>query len=1186
MLEDVTKALRATASKEEFCASVRAPADGFRIEVKGVGPLAFPISQKKAKALMEISRLAPFGWRDQTVVDTRVRNVWEVPKNRIKIPRSPFSKTIGPVLDRIKKKLGLDPKGTLTAELHSLLVYEQGQFFSSHQDSEKSDGMVATMVILLPSGFQGGSLVIDHQGEKKTFRAPSKAGKELSIFAFYADCHHEVKKVTSGHRIALTYNLNFESTSSLPSGPCSPGLVKRIRKYFQAKQEEESWHDHDHPNWLVYLLDHQYSPKGLNWGRLKGVDRARAAQLCAAAAELDLIPYLALADVHEIWQTVDDYDGGRRRSGFRYHGDDDDEDEDEEEDGEDYTLDHLIEDDCFLAHWMDGNGKKLRFTKYSPPGRMLCWTKAHDDLKPFESNYEGYMGNYGNTLDRWYHRAAIVLWPREQEFQSRFALDPIAALKKIKRALAKDARVGAELLGKVLPQWSRLRYSLGAGQIKDVLELARLVENKDLARRMLTGFTLEIICKANGAGLARLAEAYGSAWMVELFEHWSEERRFGRKCLSELCDVTKHLAHHPGALRWLLAYQVKVLSEEDTLNQSKGRKIDLVRAAPAGVKQTLELLKSASDAKEHGIFRDMVGHVLRCPRVYSGESLAQLALKLHRHRGIDSGWKGIAAEAVRRLESKLSGKREPGDLSISEKVPCNCADCEALADFLRDKGEEQLVWPLAMRRRQHIHSTIEGMGIGVTHKTQRTGSPHQLVLTKTKAHFKKEELEFERQLGSWKWPGRFLAAILEEESYMRAKQNGHILETGPWNEPSEAHNHEGVAMELLNRILADKQGQEEELLALFKALQENVELPADAHVIGEPVSISEFVYDGNSRRGITVLCLRENGNEYVLGLAEVQFPPNHPASEYARSYRAWLGLGGQEPGLGDANTHKPHKVANGELDMNGPVELAVLELKDSAIRCLVPGSGRVITLRAGGHGLVVPGEIISVCPRKQWHFNGHPYLSGSIDAVRVDVEALGLQPLRLMDEYPWDPKEDWWREAEEPLEDWEKPILARGVRPSFEMERVMPSEDPKGFDDPVSEAADLERAGDRSGAREILYNLLATDLRCIDAHAHLGSLEFNLSPDLALRHYEVGVRIAEQALPDGFDGVLPWGRLDNRPYLRCLHGFGLCLWRLERFDEATTIFDRMLWLNPTDNQGMRMLLPQVRAEESWETCRD
>jgi len=112
--------------------------------------------------------------------------------------------------------------------------------------------------------------------------------------------------------------------------------------------------------------------------------------------------------------------------------------------------------------------------------------------------------------------------------------------------------------------------------------------------------------------------------------------------------------------------------------------------------------------------------------------------------------------------------------------------------------------------------------------------------------------------------------------------------------------------------------------------------------------------------------------------------------------------------------------------------------------------------------------------------------------------------------------------------------------------------------------------------------MLAADLRCLDAHAHLGNFAFDHRPEDAIRHYEVGVRIGELSLGDDFDGLLPWGRIDNRPFLRCMHGFGLCLWRLGREDEAAVLFARMLWLNPTDNQGIRFMLPQVRAGERWE----
>jgi hypothetical protein len=79
----------------------------------------------------------------------------------------------------------------------------------------------------------------------------------------------------------------------------------------------------------------------------------------------------------------------------------------------------------------------------------------------------------------------------------------------------------------------------------------------------------------------------------------------------------------------------------------------------------------------------------------------------------------------------------------------------------------------------------------------------------------------------------------------------------------------------------------------------------------------------------------------------------------------------------------------------------------------------------------------------------------------------------------------------------------------------------------------------------------------------------------------VGVRIGEMTLGAEFDGVLPWGLIDNRPFLRCLHGYGLCLWRLGHVAEAAPVFERMLWMNPSDNQGERFNLASVRQGREW-----
>jgi tetratricopeptide (TPR) repeat protein len=178
--------------------------------------------------------------------------------------------------------------------------------------------------------------------------------------------------------------------------------------------------------------------------------------------------------------------------------------------------------------------------------------------------------------------------------------------------------------------------------------------------------------------------------------------------------------------------------------------------------------------------------------------------------------------------------------------------------------------------------------------------------------------------------------------------------------------------------------------------------------------------------------------------------------------------------------------------------------------------------------------------------------------------------LTLKDMGEWNPEDQYWGEESEPIEAWAKRIIARGPRREYGMEQVVPGEDPNEFDsDPLCKANDLQEAGDWATAYKILMVLCQADLRCLDAHAHLGNLVFDHRPKDAIRHYEVGVRIGELSLPPNFDGLLPWGYIDNRPFMRCLHGYGLCLWRLDRFEEARRIFERMLWLNPSDNQGVR-----------------
>ena len=393
---------------------------------------------------------------------------------------------------------------------------------------------------------------------------------------------------------------------------------------------------------------------------------------------------------------------------------------------------------------------------------------------------------------------------------------------------------------------------------------------------------------------------------------------------------------------------------------------------------------------------------------------------------------------------------------------------------------------------------------------------------------------------------------------------------------------------LIEVITVDSHSDDEKLRAFRQAFKANVAVPCDGFVIGEPVSLVKFGYDGNKRRGLTAKCRRQNGSEHVVAALDVVFPDRASGARYLAAYRRWLGLEPFPPSVTTPPRRtRRHKVTGTELDLGVPVELVVLSVKENAAHCRLLESEHVITLRANRPWELVPGEIVVVRPAKQWSYAGHPYLSGGIESMRLDVAALNLVPLKLEDQGTWTPEEHYWGEEDEPIEDWAKPIIAGGPRQEFEMEWVMPGWDPNEVDtDPICESTDLKAAGDYKGARKILMDLCQADLRCLDAHAHLGNFHFDHSPEDAIRHFEVGLRIGELSLGSAIDGLLPWGLIDNRPFLRCMHGFGLCLWRLGRFKEASGIFDRMLWLNPTDNQGVRALIDDMRSKTAWEDLQE
>ena len=208
------------------------------------------------------------------------------------------------------------------------------------------------------------------------------------------------------------------------------------------------------------------------------------------------------------------------------------------------------------------------------------------------------------------------------------------------------------------------------------------------------------------------------------------------------------------------------------------------------------------------------------------------------------------------------------------------------------------------------------------------------------------------------------------------------------------------------------------------------------------------------------------------------------------------------------------------------------------------------------------------------------YPRGVIDPPAA-VELVG-GPLQLFDRGWLVPGGEYWGEVDDAVPVPLVEVAAGGRRRSFEFEQLLPGGDDPDPRDPIEEAIALRDAGQPRRAVDLLEGLVEWDSRCLDAYAHLGLLAFDRGdPGSALTHYAAGVCVAERSLPEDFGGVIGWGWVDNRPFLRCLHGLTLSAWRLELHDEAEELCWALLWLNPGDRLGAAELLPKIVARQSW-----
>ncbi|MXX96561.1 MAG: 2OG-Fe(II) oxygenase [Rhodothermaceae bacterium] len=716
-----------------------------QITVDSVGILSFPVSKVQIGALIDVAERAPYGKGTETLLDASVRDCWQIDADQIHVTGGAWPATFKKIMNLVSEGLGIG-QGELDAEVYKLLIYEKDGFFAAHRDTEKVPGMIATLTLSLPTLGEGGELVVRHGGHETVYNMSAQEPSELSYAAFYADCLHEVRPVTEGHRISLVFNLFIRSGKKWIGAPEYTTLTEKVRSCLV------DWRDHGHTDKLVWLLDHSYSEDGLSFDTLKGTDTAVAQILGEAADGADCDMHAAVLYIHDTGDPEIDYDGD-------YWG----------ESSTGSTIVELHERVEHLENWVARDGSNPPFGELSLEEIELLPPGATDGAEPDEELLEDYMGNYGPTLDLIYRFAALVVWPKGMTVE-------IVAKGGIKNAVSwvamqlnhiSDAEMRL-LLSKLTDLWPEDRNTYHDRNLPEMLRLLGATEHADIAKDFLNRVVVNHYDGRENETLTHLMPVVGPEWAKEFLPK----------------IVEKWMPEHPKEILFLMTLVDENLGQAESKWRSVGR--DMIRSAVTNLRAVLEENTKIREKEQayqrlHKEIFEHFGSESENEQLLDGSTIRdffKLALSLNMPQESAQAAVIIAdfpkavtpdrmlpevledlckigqvtdTQAYRLLwrqstdfllQRSSAPPDEPTDWVIDAEIPCTSDLLVQLQEFCQSPEARVKRFKVNKELRTHIEVTIKKLRLDMDLATERQNRPYTLVCTKNRATYKRRLKEY------------------------------------------------------------------------------------------------------------------------------------------------------------------------------------------------------------------------------------------------------------------------------------------------------------------------------------------------------------------------------------------------------------------------------------------------------------
>ncbi len=706
------------------------------LEVENVGRIALPLLPLQAEQLVAVAEHAPYGRGQETIVDTQVRRTWQIDANRVTLGGKHWQNDLDAIVNRAVTGLGVS--GEVRAELYKLLVYDAGSFFISHRDTEKAAGMFATLVIVLPSEYSGGELVVRHQQEQIKLDLGCDDPSEIAFAAFYADCVHEVLPITQGCRLTLIYNLlRTDKKMPLPKPPdysLEQDKVASLLRDWAAELSTNSLEET--PEKLIYLLEHAYTPAELGFDSLKNADEAVADVLVAATGQADCEIHLALVSVEETCSA--DYAGSGRYW-----------------DNDDFEVGEVIDRMETVSEWRRPDGQPSLLPDLPFSAHEFCPPESLEDMEPDEVEFHEATGNEGASFDRTYRRAALVIWPRAR-YLAIINQAGLSATLPVLQDFCQQWESGNNdqnsklwheahtLAGYMLRDWlpHYLRpNAYKTNTVRDFLDImVRLRDSEHLGRFWSMIATSGFYHKENCAALAQAAKLL--PW-VEVVS-WTEQAiSTSAARAQEACSaLLTHLAMtETGSAKDLnaAAHALFIALPGDPARFPLLQPWERSRIS-ASIDLVVDVLSGFS-AIDATLAENALNYLLAWPATYDMDKiLVPAALQLTE---TEASRELPVVERLRHavrmhLKTRVAEVLEPpADWRRDSQITCTCKDCAELRAFLNNPAQSTWSFKAAEAKRNHIEHSIKSNQCDLTCITERKGSPHSLICTKNMASYQR-----------------------------------------------------------------------------------------------------------------------------------------------------------------------------------------------------------------------------------------------------------------------------------------------------------------------------------------------------------------------------------------------------------------------------------------------------------------